>query len=91
MCRVAGGLGVFLIGLLTCWPSRAADAPRIVEMPAIQSDFLPAQHVRVWLPPGYDRDERRYAVIYMQDGQFAFYYRPMRMGRTSRSTRACSG
>ena len=28
--------------------------------------------VLVWLPPGYDQDERRYRVLYMHDGQNLF-------------------
>lgn len=38
------------------WPSRHVDA----------------RHVEVWLPPGYDPRSKRYAVVYMHDGQMLF-------------------
>ncbi|GAB3102175.1 alpha/beta hydrolase-fold protein [Lysobacter terrae] len=39
----------------------------------IESDFVPARNVDVWLPPGYaDHPHRRYPVVYMHDGQNLF-------------------
>ena len=36
------------------------------------SAHVPARHVDVWLPPGYDAGDRRYPVVYMHDGQNLF-------------------
>ena len=37
------------------------------------SQFIPARHVDVWLPPGYEAGlQARYPVIYMHDGQNLF-------------------
>ncbi len=41
---------------------------RISNMP---SRFVAPRHVDVWLPPGFSRD-KRYAVLYMHDGQALF-------------------
>lgn len=68
-------LALALLAVLTViypQPANAADAARIVDMPAIRSAYLPPQHVRVWLPAGYDDEKRRYGVVYVQDGQWAF-------------------
>lgn len=37
----------------------------------LRSRFVDARNVDVWLPPGYD-STKRYAVLYMQDGQMLF-------------------
>jgi enterochelin esterase-like enzyme len=61
------------ISLVLCGSSAwAANAGKIVEMPRIRSVVLPPQRVRVWLPQGYHDGSRRYGVIYVQDGQWAF-------------------
>jgi predicted alpha/beta superfamily hydrolase len=40
---------------------------------SVQSRFVAARHVDVWLPPGYGRDtQQRYPVLYMHDGQNLF-------------------
>jgi enterochelin esterase-like enzyme len=44
---------------------------RIERLPAIDSAFVEARHVDVWLPPGYSPD-KRYDVLYMHDGQMLF-------------------
>lgn len=36
-----------------------------------KSEFVTARNVDVWLPEGYS-DKRKYAVLYMQDGQMLF-------------------
>ncbi len=38
---------------------------------AFPSAYVAPRPVRIWLPPGYD-STRRYAVLYMQDGQMLF-------------------
>lgn len=52
----------------------AGHAPegRFVDLPAVPSAHIPAQHVTIWLPPGYDRGRKRYGVVYMLDGQNIF-------------------
>ncbi len=38
-----------------------------------RSEYVLSRNVDVWLPPGYGLDnQKRYPVIYMQDGQFVF-------------------
>jgi len=54
---------------------RAAVRPgRLDRIPAFESRILGnARDVTVYLPPGYDdRNDRRYPVLYMQDGQNLF-------------------
>lgn len=66
--------------LLVCvlaLPANAADLPevasgRIERIEAFESKFVPARTVDVWLPDGYAEDSRRYAVLYMHDGQMLF-------------------
>ncbi|HZI19311.1 MAG TPA: alpha/beta hydrolase-fold protein [Pyrinomonadaceae bacterium] len=36
------------------------------------SKLVAPRHVDVWLPPGYERERRRYPVLYMHDGQNLF-------------------
>ncbi len=64
-----------------------AACGRLVTHRGFASRFLPAQRdVVVYLPPGYDETaERRYPVLYMQDGQNLFDPRTaFIMGRTWR-------
>ncbi len=35
------------------------------------SQFVPARHIDIWLPKGYD-SSKKYAVLYMHDGQMLF-------------------
>jgi predicted alpha/beta superfamily hydrolase len=44
---------------------------RIVRHADFPSRYVPARHVDVWLPEGYT-EEKRYAVLYMHDGQMLF-------------------
>lgn len=58
-------------------PAYAADLPavasgKIERIEAFASEFVPARTVDVWLPDGYADDQRRYAVLYMHDGQMLF-------------------
>lgn len=50
----------------------ASGHGRFVDLPQVASINIAPTHVRIWLPPGYGRGHRRYGVIYMQDGQWAF-------------------
>ncbi len=48
---------------------RAGRVERLANFP---STFVDPRHVEVWLPPGYDPQAKRYAVLYMHDGQMLF-------------------
>jgi predicted alpha/beta superfamily hydrolase len=48
-----------------------ASAGRIERLENFASTHIDARHVDVWLPPGYT-SEKRYAVLYMHDGQMLF-------------------
>ncbi len=50
-------------------PASAPSAARVVHYDAFHSDYVTPRRVTVWLPPGYDGDTDRYAVLYMHDGQ----------------------
>lgn len=45
-----------------------------IERVFVESDDteVPSRDVKVWLPPGYDKGEGRYPVIYFHDGQNVF-------------------
>ena len=62
--------------------ARAAEGGRgaIVEYPAMKSPFMAPVDVTVWLPPGYDASRKRYAVVYLQDGQNLFDTSPRPSG-----------
>jgi enterochelin esterase-like enzyme len=45
---------------------------RFVTVDAFPSAFVAARRVVVWVPPGYDSGDERYAVLYMHDGQNLF-------------------
>jgi len=44
---------------------------RVERFENFPSKYVDARHVEVWLPPGYDA-AKRYAVLYMHDGQMLF-------------------
>ena len=46
-------------------------AGKIVRHPAFASQWIPERTVDVWLPKGYST-EKKYAVLYMHDGQMLF-------------------
>ena len=49
----------------------SVSSGRIVRHTAFPSKYVPARNVDVWLPDGYD-GRKRYAVLYMHDGQMLF-------------------
>ncbi|MES2043193.1 MAG: alpha/beta hydrolase-fold protein [Pseudomonadota bacterium] len=69
--------GVAFILFALCFPTKtqAQPAGRFVDIPAAPSTqpAISPPHVVVWLPPGYDTSHRRYAVVYMHDGQNIFF------------------
>lgn len=52
--------------------SAQEELGRFIHYPAVASTNTPPPRVTVWLPPGYERSKRRYAVVYMHDGQNLF-------------------
>ncbi len=45
---------------------------RIVDLGILKSRYADPRRVVVWLPDGYKQHERKYAVLYMHDGQNLF-------------------
>jgi predicted alpha/beta superfamily hydrolase len=80
-------IGLSSIGLSACSeqrPSKSATSQNVPDtLPGITGDvrrfenfsskFVEARNIDVWLPPDYDKNKsKRYAVIYMHDGQNLF-------------------
>jgi len=61
------------LGLLATLASRPAyaDDGTIERLPDLAAPGIAPRAVEVWLPPGFDRT-RRYAALYMHDGQMLF-------------------
>jgi enterochelin esterase-like enzyme len=49
------------------------DPGRVEHLPDFPSKFVKPRHVDVWLPAGYPQPGRRYAVLYLHDGQNLFH------------------
>lgn len=64
-------LALLLTACVTPKPT-AADRGRLVEIERVEAAGLPDQRLTIWLPPGYDKSERRYPVLYMHDGHNLF-------------------
>jgi pimeloyl-ACP methyl ester carboxylesterase len=62
---------LFALSSVATQASAADGAGRFVIMP-VASQQIASPRVTVWLPPGYDGSKRRYAVVYMHDGQNLF-------------------
>ena len=45
---------------------------RMIEYDGVSALGLPDQRLSIWLPPGYDADEKSYRVLYMHDAQNLF-------------------
>lgn len=71
---------VLALLLLASSPALAGDpngpvhvsAGTIVDLGILTSKFADPRRVVVWLPPGYSNKGRKYAVLYMHDGQNLF-------------------
>lgn len=61
-----------LLALLLTAPAAAQADGRLVDWEGVTSAHVQPRNVTIWLPPGYDRSNRRYPVIYMHDGQNIF-------------------
>ena len=69
-------LSAWVLGLSLAMSAAAQPLPdvavgRIERLPDFPSRHVAARHVDVWLPSDYD-PARRYAVLYMHDGQMLF-------------------
>ncbi|MEJ2385153.1 MAG: alpha/beta hydrolase-fold protein [Xanthomonadales bacterium] len=73
--RALGALILMIVAWFVALPSSAAtpavSAGEIVVVDDFASRYVPARDIFVWLPEGYTTD-RRYAVVYMHDGQMLF-------------------
>ncbi len=66
-------LAVLVAAPLACALAQVDRPGTVVEIHGLKSRFLSTTpDVVVWLPPGYRQDDRRYAVLYMNDGQNLF-------------------
>lgn len=70
--RIFTALLALVLAACTTAELPASDAGRFFEIERIAVAGLPDQRVTIWLPPGYDTDDRRYGVLYMHDGQNLF-------------------
>jgi enterochelin esterase-like enzyme len=65
-------LSVFLIlPFLPQAQTPFVTAGRIVHIDQFPSEFIAARNIDIWLPPGYN-EKKKYAVLYMHDGQMLF-------------------
>ncbi|HEX7695718.1 MAG TPA: alpha/beta hydrolase-fold protein [Sphingomonas sp.] len=58
----------FVLALLAT-PALADPADGLQSPITVQSKFVPARTVQVWLPPDYASSGKRYPVLYLHDGQ----------------------
>jgi pimeloyl-ACP methyl ester carboxylesterase len=62
-----------LLLLVSATPALAdVSAGRLVDLGVLQSRYADPRRVQVWLPSGYTPHGRKYAVLYMHDGQNLF-------------------
>lgn len=61
--------------MLTPLPATASPPATgsFIDLPAVKSTNVAPVHVTIWLPPGYAKARTRFPVIYMHDGQNAFF------------------
>lgn len=52
-------------------PSLALASGKVLRYENFSSEFVHARNIDVWLPDNYDKD-KKYAVLYMHDGQMLF-------------------
>jgi predicted alpha/beta superfamily hydrolase len=66
---------ILLVGLFVVTTTQAQLAKvatgKLIRYDKFESDFVDARNVEVWLPDGYS-SEKKYAVLYMHDGQMLF-------------------
>jgi hypothetical protein len=66
-------LAIALFLLLVAAPAFAdVSAGTLVDLGTVKSKYSDPRRVQVWLPSGYQAHGRKYAVLYMHDGQNLF-------------------
>jgi len=70
--RALGGLLALIAALLAAPVLAREQTGRFLEYEHVAATGLPEQRLTIWLPPGYDRGNRRYPVLYMHDGHNLF-------------------
>ena len=72
---------VWLLFALGCFSAIASSQPRapsaqpnvvILKPPMVMPGLDRQRTIRLYLPPGYDKSDKRYPVLYMHDGQNLF-------------------
>ncbi|OON70478.1 alpha/beta hydrolase [Hymenobacter sp. CRA2] len=70
-------LPIRLLSLALLLAAFRADDPRdpgrVEHLADFASKFVKARHVDVWLPAGYPQPGRKYAVLYLHDGQNLYH------------------
>jgi enterochelin esterase-like enzyme len=62
-----------LLLLLGAAPASAdVSAGKLIDLGIVTSKYADPRRVQVWLPPGYNANGPKYAVLYMHDGQNLF-------------------
>lgn len=70
--RLLSGL-LALLGALLAAPALAREQTgRFLDYEKVAAAGLPDQRLTIWLPPGYDKGQQRYPVLYMHDGHNLF-------------------
>lgn len=69
--KTASLLASCLIAAVAAQPMPHVDAGRIERLENVPSTFVDPRNVDIWLPRDYS-PQRRYAVLYMHDGQMLF-------------------
>ena len=72
MPAINGGMIRLILAVvlaLVAAPALADPAGGLQSPVTVQSRYVPARTVQVWLPPDYATSKRRYPVLYLHDGQ----------------------
>ena len=74
--RVLGLLIITLVVVFGCEQEPASEIPQVSDgklehIESFQSEFVSARNIDIWVPDDYSPD-KKYAVIYMNDGQTLF-------------------
>jgi len=72
MIAATAMLGAALSAALPAAVSAAPAGGELVRYTDVTSKHVDPRNVTVWLPPGYAEGTKRYAVLYMHDGQNLF-------------------
>ena len=50
----------------------SVSSGKVIRHAAFPSSYITARNIDIWLPDGYDTDNKKYPVLYMHDGQMLF-------------------